>query len=404
MRTGWKQQKLGNVCDFLNRGISPKYLNDGGVCVLNQKCVRDHTVNYEPSRRHDAKAKIVSKERFVRVGDVLVNSTGTGTLGRVAQVREEPDEPTTVDSHVTIVRPKPGMFHLDFFGYMLVVIEDAIKEAGEGCGGQTELARSVLADRFSVSYPTALPEQHRIVGILDEAFDGLATAMANAEQNLRNARALFESHLQAVFNKRGDGWVEKQLGDIAEFKNGLNFTRQSKGQTLRMVGVGDFQDNSVVPTGSLQSVTIDGELPDDYLIRRDDILTVRSNGSKDLVGRCMLVPDVDGMTSYSGFIIRIRFDTSQISPRFLLRFMKSSQTRERLTRDGGGANISNINQAKLSELPISLPSFSQQEDIANRLDAIAAETQRLEAIYQQKLAALGELKKSLLHQAFSGAL
>lgn len=248
------------------------------------------------------------------------------------------------------------------------------------------------------------PEQQRVVGILEEAFDGLATATANAEQNLRNARALFESHLQAVFNKRGDGWVEKQLGDIAEFKNGLNFTRQSKGQTLRMVGVGDFQDNSVVPTGSLQSVTIDGELPDDYLIRRDDILTVRSNGSKDLVGRCMLVPDVDGMTSYSGFIIRIRFDTSQISPRFLLRFMKSSQTRERLTRDGGGANISNINQAKLSELPISLPSFSQQEDIANRLDAIAAETQRLESIYQRKLAALGELKKSLLHRAFSGAL
>ncbi|MDC8447268.1 MAG: hypothetical protein LV473_02810 [Nitrospira sp.] len=121
MRAGWKQQKLGEVCDFLNRGISPKYLDDGGVCVLNQKCVRDHTVNYELSRRHDAKAKVVSKERFVRVGDVLVNSTGTGTLGRVAQVREEPDELTTVDSHVTIVRPKPGMFHLDFFGYMLTV-------------------------------------------------------------------------------------------------------------------------------------------------------------------------------------------------------------------------------------------------------------------------------------------
>jgi type I restriction enzyme, S subunit len=213
VRTSWKQQKLGEVCDFLNRGISPKYLNDGGVCVLNQKCVRAHTVNYELSRRHDIKAKAVSKDRFVRVGDVLVNSTGTGTLGRVAQVREEPDEPTTVDSHVTIVRPKPGMFHLDFFGYMLAVIEDAIKKAGEGCGGQTELGRSVLADRFSVSYPTTLSEQQRIVHILDEAFDGLATATANAEKNLHNARALFESHLQAVFTQCGEGWVEKRLVD-----------------------------------------------------------------------------------------------------------------------------------------------------------------------------------------------
>src|SRR3546814_17628906 len=88
--------------------------------------------------------------------------------------------------------------------------------------------------------------------------------------------------------------MEKKLGELAEFKNGLNFTRQSKGQTLRIVGVGDFQDHTVVPTDALQSVTIDGKLSDDYLIRRDDILTVRSNGIKDLVGRCMLVPEVEG--------------------------------------------------------------------------------------------------------------
>jgi type I restriction enzyme S subunit len=242
------------------------------------------------------------------------------------------------------------------------------------------------------------------VGILDEAFTDLATATANAEKNLQNARALFESHLQSVFTQRGKGWEEKRMGDIVNFKNGLNFTRQSKGQTLRIVGVGDFQDRSVVPVEELQSVTIDGEIGDDYLIRRDDILTVRSNGSKDLVGRCMLVPDVDGMTSFSGFIIRLRFDSRQISPRFLLHFMKSSGTRNRLTRDGGGANISNINQAKLSELPIPLPSIKQQEDIANRLDTLCEETQHLASIYERKLAALEALKKSLLHQAFTGQL
>ena len=139
MKKGWQTKKLGDVCSLLNRGISPEYLGKGGVCVLNQKCIRDHEVSYEPSRRHDSKAKKVAEERFIQLGDVLVNSTGTGTLGRVAQVRDKPEEATTVDSHVTIVRPKPGLFHLDFFGYMLAVIEDAIKEAGEGCGGQTNL-------------------------------------------------------------------------------------------------------------------------------------------------------------------------------------------------------------------------------------------------------------------------
>jgi type I restriction enzyme S subunit len=118
----------------------------------------------------------------------------------------------------------------------------------------------------------------------------------------------------------------------------------------------------------------------------------------------MLVPEIDERTSFSGFIIRLRFDTLVVSSHFLLHFMKSRATRDRLTRDGGGANISNINQAKLSKLPISLPSFKQQEDIADSLDALHAETQRLAAIYERKIAALEDLKKSLLHQAFNGEL
>ena len=274
-------------------------------------------------------------------------------------------------------------------------------DRGNGATVDTLTIQKLQSVKLSVP-PFA--EQQRIVELLDEAFAGIATAKANAEKNLQNARALFESHLQSVFTQRGKGWVEKRLGDITEFKNGLNFTRQSNGQTLRIVGVGDFQELSVVPIESLQTVTIDGKIGEDYLIRRDDILTVRSNGSRDLVGRCMLVPDMDEATSFSGFLIRLRFDTREISPRFLLHFMKSSATRERLTRDGGGANISNINQAKLSELPISLPSFKQQEEIASRLDEIREETQRLASLYERKLTALAALKQSLLHEAFTGNL
>ena len=141
MKAGWQTEKLGEVCSLLNRGVSPKYLEEGGVAVLNQKCVRDHLVGYEQSRRHDQVAKPVSIERFIQLGDVLVNSTGTGTLGRVAQVREEPPEPTTVDSHVTIARPKPNKFYPEFFGYMLIFIEEAIKEAGEISSGQSRRSR-----------------------------------------------------------------------------------------------------------------------------------------------------------------------------------------------------------------------------------------------------------------------
>ncbi len=178
-KAGWETKKLGEVCSFLNRGVSPKYLESGGIAVLNQRCIRDHQINKDFSRRHDLKAKQFGSEKFVRVGDVLINSTGTGTLGRVAQVREEPSEPTTVDSHVTIVRPIPGKFYSDFFGYVLRNIEPEIQESGDGCGGQIELARSVLSEKFTVKYPTSLPEQERIVRILDEAFEAIATAVSS---------------------------------------------------------------------------------------------------------------------------------------------------------------------------------------------------------------------------------
>ena len=85
MREDWDTRKLGDVCSFLNRGVSPKYTEKRGIVVLNQRCIRDHHVNFEVARRHDIKAKSVSSERLVQAGDVLVNSTGEGTLGRVAQ-------------------------------------------------------------------------------------------------------------------------------------------------------------------------------------------------------------------------------------------------------------------------------------------------------------------------------
>lgn len=242
------------------------------------------------------------------------------------------------------------------------------------------------------------------MAILDEAFAAIAAATANAEKNLVNARELFESELNRVFSQKGDGWVKKRLGEVAEFKNGLNFTKSSSGQTMPVVGVGDFQTNYFAPIGNLQTATIDGMLDDEFTIRKDDILTVRSNGSKKLVGRCMLVPDVCDGISYSGFIIRIRLNGAEIVPRFLLHFMKSSSTRNRLTQEGGGANINNINQAKLSLLSVPIPPFSKQEAIASTLDELSEETLRLGSLFQQKLTALTELKQSILHKAFTGEL
>jgi len=404
MKKGWETKRLSDFSATVSTGPFGSVLHksdyvDVGVPLVNPINMVDEGIIPDPSKLIGEVTKLRLSCYVLKAGDVVV--ARRGEIGRCAVIGANEDG-WVCGTGSFFIRPLPKL-DSQFLAHL--IRSNGYREKLEQLSTGTtmkNLSNTALGD-LSISVPP-LPEQQRIVGVLNEAFAGLATAQANAEKNLQNARELFESHLQSVFTQRDAGWAEKRLGDVAEFKNGLNFSRQSNGQTLRMVGVGDFHDNTVVPTESLQSVTIDGEISDDYLIRRDDILTVRSNGSKDLVGRCMLVPDVDGMTSYSGFIIRIRFDTREINPRFMLRFLKSSKTRERLTRDGGGANISNINQAKLSDLPIFLPSFQQQEEIAERIEVFATKAKRLETIYQKKLAALTALKKSLLHQAFTGAL
>jgi type I restriction enzyme, S subunit len=400
MKTRWQTKKLGDVCSLLNRGISPAYLEEGGVCVLNQKCVRDHEVSYEPSRRHDSKAKKVAEERFIQLGDVLVNSTGTGTLGRVAQVRDEPEEATTVDSHVSIVRPKPGLFHLDFFGYMLVVIEDAIKEAGEGCGGQTELARSVLAERFSVSYPESLAEQQRIVALLDEAFEGLAIAKANAEKNLQNARGLFESHLQSVFTQRGLGWVDRTLNQVCIVERGSSprpikeyFTTEPDG--VNWIKIGDTEEGGKYVYSTSQKITLKGAEQSRFVKEGDFILTNSMSYGRPYIMK------TSGCIHDGWFVLRLNM---AIDKDFFYYLLSSPVVQLQFAALASGSVVKNISGDLVKKAVLPIPPLEHQYLIVKKLLALEEETQRLARLYERKCAALEALKKSLLHQAFSGEL
>jgi len=165
---GWSNQKLVDICSYLNRGISPKYIEDGGVLVLNQKCIRDLSVDYTKARRHNAESRKVDG-RFLSYGDVVVNSTGVGTLGRVAQILEI-SEPMIVDSHVTVVRAG-GDVRWTYLGEWAVRKQPEIEAMGEGSTGQTELSRTKLgelwitvpSDRVQTAFDSlVVPLKHRI--------------------------------------------------------------------------------------------------------------------------------------------------------------------------------------------------------------------------------------------------
>ena len=242
------------------------------------------------------------------------------------------------------------------------------------------------------------------MAILDQAFEGIDRAIANTEKNLTNACKLFESYLNAIFTKKGEGWAEKKLGDIATFRNGLNFTKSSKGESIKIVGVKDFQNHFWIQEDQLDSVTIDAELKEIDILREGDILTVRSNGNKELIGRCVIAGELSQKTSHSGFTIRICIESENIYPQFVVYSLKSRHIRKQLIESGGGISISSLNQQGLSLIILSFPNFVEQKTIVANIDELAAEIQRLETIYQQKLADLHELKQSILQKAFAGEL
>ena len=404
MKKGWQTKKLGEVCSFLNRGVSPIYVENGGIAVLNQRCVREHVVSFEVGRRHDVKAKIVSNERLLKAGDVLVNSTGTGTLGRVAQLRESPPEPTTVDSHVTIVRPSSGLFIQDFFGYMLRDIEDELKKSGEGCGGQTELNRSVLAEKFVVRFPESLAEQQRIVGLLDQAFAGLATAQAHAEKNHQNARALFESHLQSVFTQRGKGWVEKPLSVLCESERVITYGVVQLGGEVPD-GVPCLRTSNVrwlrIETEGMKRIA--PKLSESYsrtILRGQEVL-VNVRGTLGGVG---VASDSMRGWNVSREVAVAPVDSRRINPRFVALSIGAGVSQNWLGNVKKGAAYVGINIEDLRNLPVRAPSLAEQARIVSHLDALSEEAQRLATLYARKLAALAALKQSLLHQAFTGEL
>ncbi|MBX4999107.1 N-6 DNA methylase [Rhizobium lentis] len=164
-------------------------------------------------------------------------------------------------------------------------------------------------------------------------------------------------------------WPVVSMAEIAEFKNGLNFTRSDDGDRLRIVGVSDFQSNILVPSESLATIQADAPIGQDYLLQPGDILFVRSNGNPDLVGRSMLAGDDIGCATFSGFTIRARFDEAKANPRYLAHFFKTPVFSEKMKKTGQGANIRNLSQGILAELQVPLPDLDTQTNIVADIEA-----------------------------------
>ena len=278
-----------------------------------------------------------------------------------------------------------------FLYYYLGSIVDLLNALGTGATFR-ELSGGKLKE-VTIPVPP-LTEQERIVGILDEAFEGIATAKANAEKNLQNARALLESHLHSVLSQYGERWKMEKLDALTDLARGHNppkskFSREHRPGYVRFYQIrdGGTDDYAVFVPDS----------PQLHKMKKDDIMMVAYRH----VGRAFR--GVEG--AFNVALCKISNTRRDLlDDDYLFHMIPSPFVKGELLKRSERSLIPSMSIEHLRELRIPLPPLLEQRRFVKQINKLSKETERLESIYQQKLAALEALKKSLLHQAFTGQL
>jgi len=250
--------------------------------------------------------------------------------------------------------------------------------------------------RIKIPLPP-LPEQQRIVAILDEVFAAIAKAKDNAEQNLQNAKELFNGYLHKYFTNKEEGWEEKKLKDVAEYFNGLTYSPKDVSDKGIIVLRSSNIQNDELDFDDIVRVNL--KVKEKIIVKDGDILMCSRNGSKRLVGKTAPIANLDEVMTFGTFMMIVR---SEYNP-YLLWFFKSTDFKSQIS---GGENtmINQITRYMLDDIVVSFPPIEKQNEIVKQLNAIDTEIQKLESIYNKKLNDLEELKKSILQKAFSGEL
>jgi type I restriction enzyme, S subunit len=338
-----------------------------------------------------------SLDRFVLSGgDILMSLTGN--IGRVGLV-EEDHLPAVLNQRVARINVRSGAkLSSRYLLYFLRSDEfrDELSSAGHGVAQQNVSTKELVEIKLPVP---SMPEQQSIVAILDEAFDGIATAKTNAEKNLQNARELFTSQLERVFSEPATSWRRVALESIGATQTGStpkSSEPEDLGNHLPFVKPGDFNRDG--------SIRFDNEGLSESGARK--ARRVQANSA--------LMVCIGATIGKAGFSereiatnqqVNAWTPTTKTSAKFIYYQMTTSDFQRRVRQSAGQATLPIINKSKWSALTVVVPpTLDEQAKIVADLDILLAESMNLEAVYEGKLAALDALKKSLLHQAFTGAL
>ena len=377
MKAGWKIVALGELCDILDSKRKP---------ITKRDRTPGKYPYYGATGIQDFVEGFLFDEPLVLVGeDGAKWASGEKTAFAIKGK-------CWVNNHAHVLRPNRALLNDNWLVHFLVH-----SDLSPFVSGLTvpKLNQGSLRE-IPIPLPP-LPEQHRIVALLDEAFDGIATARANAEKNLQNARALFESHLQKVFTQRGEEWIEKRLGDVFTTATGTTPPKSNAdfyGDFIPLVKPPELC-NELIDSAS-DGLSEDGAAVARLLPQKSILVSCIGNLGK--VG-LNTVP-----VAFNQQINAILPDESHAIPEFMFFQTLAPVFKEQLESLASGTTVPIVNKSKFNSVGVVLPPLPIQRSVAAQFSLLREETQRLESLYQRKLAALDALKQSLLHQAFSGAL
>ena len=400
-KEGWQTSTLGEACEVMNGGTPktgvPEYWDGSHLWITPAEMgkrlspyVSDTERKITDSGLRDSSARMLPPNSVILssrapIGHLVINT-----------------EPMGTNQGCKGLIPR-SQLQYKFLYYYLSSIVDLLNLLGTGATFK-ELSGGKLKE-VTIPVPP-LPEQQRIVGILDEAFGGIATAKANAAKNLQNARALFESHLQSVFIQLGKGWVETTLGAEIDLLAGFAF--KSTKYTGSDEGIRLLRGDNIVQgllrwDDAKRWPESDTSEYSRYQLRDGDVVLamdrpwVKAGLKHAMISKsdlpCLLVQRT----------ARLRCGP-KIENRFLMHLIGCAEFTHHILGVQTGIGVPHISGQQIADFRFLRPPIAEQRRIADNLESVRKETHRLASIYQRKLAALDELKKSLLHQAFNGNL
>ncbi len=393
LRKGWEIKKLGEVCEIVN-GSTPLRTNkefwDGGE--FPWFTIDD--IREQGRIIGDTKQKVthaaLRKLKVLPVDTILLCCTASIGEYAISKIKLT----TNQQFNGLVIKNAKEMYPM-----FLLYFSSTLKDTLSNLSGKATIDFIPISRLKEIEIPLPpLPEQQRIVAILDEAFAAIAKAKANAEQNLKNAKELFESYLQGVFESKGEGWEEKTLGEIADVEYGYTDKSTEEGD-YRYIRITDIDKNGELILDDKKYIKHSKEA-EGFLIQENDLLMARTGATFAKV----LLFNGEEPSVFASYLIRIKFK-AVFENALYWHFTKPKNYWDQAKSLQSGAAQPHFNGAAVKQVVFAFPkSIKVQRAIIEKFEKLSIETKKLEAIYQQKINDLEELKKSVLQKAFSGEL